>query len=207
VDEKVQLVTRIDMNVSSGVLRAVRELLITKIVIGWNGRVTAGQRIFGSILDNLLAQSYQAVYVCKLLHPLSTMNRMVVAVPANAGLEKGFSAWVLDLHRMAKQIGVSMTIYADADTRQRMETLFLPHGAQRGKNLPRRHRLAARRGAGRPRYPRRPAGGGQRPGGYALLRRLPRQNPPATGPRVRTRQLRDPVPRADAGGRVGGSGQ
>jgi hypothetical protein len=91
VDEKVQLVTRIDMNVSSGVLRAVRELLITKIVIGWNGRVTAGQRIFGSILDNLLAQSYQAVYVCKLLHPLSTMNRMVVTVPANAGLEKGFS--------------------------------------------------------------------------------------------------------------------
>jgi nucleotide-binding universal stress UspA family protein len=124
VDEKVQLVTRIDMNVSSGVLRAVRELLITKVVIGWNGRVTAEQRVFGSILDNLLAQSYQAVYVCKLLHPLSTMTRMVVAVPANAGLEKGFSAWVLDLHRMAKQIGVSMIIYADADTRQRMETLF-----------------------------------------------------------------------------------
>ncbi len=124
VDEKVQLVTRIDMNVSSGVLRAVRELLITKIVIGWNGRVTTQQRIFGSVLDNLLAQSYQAVYVCKLLHPLSTMNRMVVSVPANAGLEKGFGAWVLDLHRMAKQIGVSMTIYADADTRQHLETVF-----------------------------------------------------------------------------------
>ncbi len=54
--------------------------LITKVVIGWNGRVTAGQCISGSILDNLLTQSCQAIYVCKLLHPLSIMNRMVVAV-------------------------------------------------------------------------------------------------------------------------------
>jgi hypothetical protein len=52
------------------------------------------------------------------------MKRMVVAVPANAGLEKGFSAWVLDLHRMAKQIGVSVVIHSDTDTRQRMESLF-----------------------------------------------------------------------------------
>ncbi len=124
VDERVQLVTRIDMNISTGVLRAIRELLITKVVIGWNGTITARERIFGSILDNLLEQSVQTVFVCKILHPLNTMRRMVLAVPANAGLEKGFSTWVMDLNRMAKQIGVSITIFADAETSRQIQLVL-----------------------------------------------------------------------------------
>jgi hypothetical protein len=124
VDERVQLVTRIDMNISSGVLRAIRELLITKVVIGWNGTITARERVFGSILDNLLEQSVQTVFVCKILHPLNTMQRMVLAVPSNAGLEKGFSTWVMDLNRMAKQIGVSLTIFADADTSRQIQLVL-----------------------------------------------------------------------------------
>jgi hypothetical protein len=123
-DERVQLVPRIDMNVSSGILRAVRELLITKVVIGWNGTFSTRERIFGSILDNLLEGSYQMLYVCKILHPLNTMNRMIVAAPANAGLEKGFGTWVLDLHRLAKQIGVSQVVYADGDTQRQMQAVL-----------------------------------------------------------------------------------
>jgi Kef-type K+ transport system membrane component KefB len=123
-DETVQLVPRIDLNVSSGILRAIRELLITKVVIGWNGTFTTRERVFGSILDNLLEGSYQMLYVCKILHPLNTMNRMVVAAPANAGLEKGFGGWVLDLHRMAKQIGASQVVYADEDTQRQMQAVL-----------------------------------------------------------------------------------
>jgi Kef-type K+ transport system membrane component KefB len=125
VDEQVQLVPRIDMNVSSGILRAIRELLITKVVIGWNGTFTTRQRVFGSILDNLLEGSYQSIFVCKILHPLNTMNRMIVAAPANAGLEKGFSTWLLDLHRMAKQIGVSLVIYSDRETESQIQAVLV----------------------------------------------------------------------------------
>ncbi|MBD0256617.1 MAG: hypothetical protein ICV83_12935 [Cytophagales bacterium] len=64
------------------------------------------------------------LYVCKILHPLNTMNRMIVAAPANAGPEKGFGAWVLDLHRMAKQIGVSQEVYADEETQQQMQAVL-----------------------------------------------------------------------------------
>jgi membrane-bound lytic murein transglycosylase B len=47
-----------------------------------------------------------------------------VAAPANAGLEKGFGAWVLDLHRMAKQIGVSQVVYADEETQRQMQAVL-----------------------------------------------------------------------------------
>jgi hypothetical protein len=62
--------------------------------------------------------------VCKILHPLNTMQRMVLAVPSNAGLEKGFSTWVMDLNRMAKQIGVSLTIFADAETSRQIQLVL-----------------------------------------------------------------------------------
>jgi hypothetical protein len=47
-------VTRVDLNIASGIVRATKELRISDIVIGWNGVITARQRIFGSILDQLM---------------------------------------------------------------------------------------------------------------------------------------------------------
>ncbi len=137
VEQQVQLVTRIDMNIASGILRAVRELLITKVVIGWNGKISTRERVFGSILDNLLEHSYQMIMVCKFTHPVNTMRRMVVTAPLNAGLEKGFSTWVIDLYQIAKQIGVSILFYADAATMNQIQAVV----AKRPVNIEVSHRF------------------------------------------------------------------
>jgi Kef-type K+ transport system membrane component KefB len=111
-EHSVQLVSRIDVNIASGILRAIRELMITEVVIGWNGKVSATERIFGSVLDNLLLESQQMIMVCKILHPLNTMSRVVVAVPPNAELEKGFFGWVHNLKLIASQIGADVHFLA-----------------------------------------------------------------------------------------------
>ncbi len=120
----VQLVSRIDVNIAGGILRAMRELMITEVVIGWNGKVTTTERIFGSILDNLLLESQQMIMVCKILHPLNTMERVVVAVPANAQKEKGFFNWIHTIRIVARQIGASIHFLAKATTIDALQTIL-----------------------------------------------------------------------------------
>lgn len=103
-------VTRIDFNVSKGITRAVNELRISNVVIGWNGETSARQRIFGSILDRLLEKIDEMVMVCKVDKPVNTFERMIVAIPPLAALEMGFADAIRSLKLMAEQLGGEMVI-------------------------------------------------------------------------------------------------
>jgi hypothetical protein len=123
-ENAVQLVSRIDINIASGILRAIRELMITEVVIGWNGKVTARERMFGSILDNLLEESQQMIMVCKILHPLNTMERVVVAVTPNAEKEKGFFGWINNIRVVARQIGTNVHFLSTVNTAAALQSIL-----------------------------------------------------------------------------------
>jgi hypothetical protein len=76
--------TRVDLNATTGIVRAAKELMITKIIMGWNGKLTTKDRFFGSVLDNVVENTEQMVWVAKLIHPLNTMKKIVMVVPPNA---------------------------------------------------------------------------------------------------------------------------
>lgn len=109
-ENEVRVTTRIDMNASLGIQRAAREKLITDIIIGWSGRLRSVNRIFGSALDSLLKMCEQTVYVCKLINPLNTTKKIVIAIPENAELEAGFSSVSDKLFALSKQIGAPLHI-------------------------------------------------------------------------------------------------
>jgi Kef-type K+ transport system membrane component KefB/mannitol/fructose-specific phosphotransferase system IIA component (Ntr-type) len=109
-DVPVNPVTRVDLNVSKGIARAVEEQRISNIVIGWNGEVSTRRRIFGSILDQLLQEVDEMVMVCKIDKPINTFERLIVAVPPFAALEVGFPGSVRSMKLMADQMGVDLVI-------------------------------------------------------------------------------------------------
>ncbi|SDL95027.1 Kef-type K+ transport system, membrane component KefB [Catalinimonas alkaloidigena] len=117
-EKNVQVVSRIDLNITSGIVRAIRELGITEVIIGWNGKVTARERIFGTVLDNLLASTRQMLLVSHVTHPLNTMETIVVVVPPNAELEKGFGRWLRTIHILARQIGTPVQFWGETETLQ-----------------------------------------------------------------------------------------
>ncbi|MCC5905510.1 MAG: cation:proton antiporter [Balneolaceae bacterium] len=102
--------TRIDLNIASGIKRAVNENRISNVIIGWNGQTSARQRIFGSILDQLLAEIDEMVMVCKIEKPVNTFNRIVVAVPPFSALEVGFAGAIRPLKLMAQQLGADFEV-------------------------------------------------------------------------------------------------
>ncbi|WP_439880847.1 cation:proton antiporter [Pontibacter sp. MBLB2868] len=104
-DNDVQLVSKIDVNISSGILRAIKELMITEVVLGWNAKITTRDRIFGTVMDNLLDNTDEMILVCKIIQPLNTTERIVVLVPTNAELERGFMRWIRSIKLLSQQLG------------------------------------------------------------------------------------------------------
>lgn len=116
-DVPVIPVTSVDLNIARGISRAVSEKLGSVVVIGWNGATSAKNRIFGSILDQLLQDIDEMVMVAKIQKPLNTLERVVIAVPPFASLETGFAGAIRSLKLMADQIGGEL-IFVMTDERK-----------------------------------------------------------------------------------------
>jgi len=115
-DRTVSSVTRVDMNVASGIIRAIKDLMITQVIIGWNARHTAQQWIFGSVLDNLLERSGKMVLVTNLIGPLNSIERIVAVIPPNAEYETGFPHWINTLKTLARQTAAKIYFHGNPST-------------------------------------------------------------------------------------------
>jgi Kef-type K+ transport system membrane component KefB len=100
-DTKLNLVSRVDLNVATGISRAVKELMINKTILGWNGKITTSNFFFGSIIENLISSTEQMVMVVKASKPFNIINRIVIIIPENAEIEAGFNTWLLTLKVLA----------------------------------------------------------------------------------------------------------
>lgn len=121
----VQLVTRVDLNIPSGIIRAMKELQITTLIIGWNAKMTAREKIFGSVLDNILLNSIQTLFVCKLLYSVSTFQRLRVFMPPLAHFEPGFINWLQMIKILTQQAGTSLEMTGSPATLEHLRK-FLP---------------------------------------------------------------------------------
>lgn len=128
-DQRVQILSRVDLNIANGILRAIKEVLITDVVIGWNAERSGLRRIFGSILDQLTAHTHQMLLVSRLVQPLNTVQRLLVLVPPNADIEPGFARWVRALANIATQAGATMEVYAPERVSRKMEALRARSGS------------------------------------------------------------------------------
>lgn len=113
---EIEIVSRIGLNVANGIRRAIQEMMITDVILGWNGEITTSRRIFGSILDNLLEKTEQMILVSKLMHPLNITRKIVVLVPPYAEREAGCGHWANTLIILARQTGASLHFYGPSVT-------------------------------------------------------------------------------------------
>jgi mannitol/fructose-specific phosphotransferase system IIA component (Ntr-type)/nucleotide-binding universal stress UspA family protein len=105
-------VTRLDTNAADGILRAIRELRISTVVMGWTGVSPTRSFIFGSVLDQLLRRSPQQFVVCRLAEPLHTAKRLVLVLPPFAHREIGFVDAVRTVKNLASQSGLDLVLSA-----------------------------------------------------------------------------------------------
>nr|WP_327869523.1 cation:proton antiporter [Alkalihalophilus marmarensis] len=120
----MQMLTRVDPNITSGMIRAMQESRITTAVIGWNGKLSTPQRMFGGILDQLLERTNQMILVSKLGHPLNTTKRLVVIIPSGFDHKRAAYESIRTAKQLASQIGAIITVYVIHDETKSYEKMF-----------------------------------------------------------------------------------
>jgi Kef-type K+ transport system membrane component KefB len=115
-EDTLQLVSRVDLNVTNGITRAIKELMISKVIVGWNGKTTTTNFIFGSLLDNLITRSEQMIFVVKIDKSLNTFRRLLVMVPPNAEWELGYQSWLTVIQRISRYNNADIVFYGSQDT-------------------------------------------------------------------------------------------
>lgn len=108
-DVALDVIQRVDLNVAGGIMRASKDLAISDIVMGWNGKSSAIDFFFGSIMTQVLQIAGQTVLISKILQPVATFKRLTVVVPQNAELEIGFNHWLALVGRLSAQIGAKVS--------------------------------------------------------------------------------------------------
>jgi Kef-type K+ transport system membrane component KefB len=120
-ETKVQLLTRVDLNMVNGVSRAVKDLAISDVVIEWEEKSTSAtdfifNRLFGTAANNILDTIWETVYVCRLNNPLNTTQKIVLVLTKNAEYEIGFGHWVKKTAKLAKQVNAKLMVCSTPET-------------------------------------------------------------------------------------------
>lgn len=120
-ETRVQLLTRVDLNMVNGVARAVKELVISDVVVEWDENTSSTtdylfSRLFGTSTHNILDSTWETVYVCHLDHPLNTTNKIVLVMTKNAEYEIGFEHWVKKIAKFSKQVNARIMICSTPET-------------------------------------------------------------------------------------------
>ncbi|MDD5613523.1 MAG: cation:proton antiporter [Candidatus Omnitrophica bacterium] len=114
-DIPVTPVTRVAMDVATGIQQAIMDLRISTIVMGWKGSASSHSRIFGRNLDLLLDNSTQMVVISRCLVPINTMKRVILAVPPLIDHQPGFAAAIKSIKILTHQLDASLlTVSASA---------------------------------------------------------------------------------------------
>lgn len=104
--------TRVDPNFAAGIARGAAETRSTALVIGWDGRRSGSQAIFGTVLDQLLELTRQLVMVCRITAPINTTRRVVMVVPPGSDRHPGWQEAARLVHAVAAGVGASLATVA-----------------------------------------------------------------------------------------------
>jgi Kef-type K+ transport system membrane component KefB len=119
--------TRIDLNLASGILRARRELRGTEVIMGWSARTTTRDFFFGSVLESMLEERDYTLLLARQTAPLASCGRILFIVPPNAEHEPGFATAARLVKRLAHQMGAGLLVVVETASeegvRRRVRTI------------------------------------------------------------------------------------
>ena len=110
------------MNISNGIIYTIKEQNVTDVIIGLH-KYSSPENFIGPTTEHILKNVTESVFIYKSVQPFNTIKRMLVAVPAKAELEPGFSHWVSKLSTIAKEGGITIEFFANQDTIKELNDL------------------------------------------------------------------------------------
>lgn len=115
-DVAVQTQVRIAVNIANGIKHAFQEFRASEIIIGMHTHTEVSKKFWGQFHQSLVNGLNCQIVMARLMQPLNTLRRIVVAVPSRAQFEPGFYRWLERLSRMAAQLECRIQFHGRDDT-------------------------------------------------------------------------------------------
>jgi Kef-type K+ transport system membrane component KefB len=109
-DISFETTSRIDNNITNGIVRAAEELVATTIVMGWHKSKTPFHILFGNVMKNLLDKTERMVIVLKTPSSFRQVRKIHLLCPENAQYEKGFHLWLDTLTFLTRKLKLKVNV-------------------------------------------------------------------------------------------------
>lgn len=110
-DVPIQTHVRLATNIANGIKHTFLEARASEIIMGLHFHTDVSKRFWGQFTQSLYNGVRQQIVIAKIGQPLSTLRRIVVAVPSRAEFEPGFYRWVERLARLAVNLECRIQFY------------------------------------------------------------------------------------------------
>lgn len=120
---EIELIPRLDVTHSQGILHTSRERNATLILMGWRGKRTLRESLLGSLLDEVIWGSDTPVMIGKLSVPLNGTQRVVFVLPPKSIPHIALRRMLEVNISLAKALNVPLVIRADASYLQSIEAI------------------------------------------------------------------------------------
>jgi hypothetical protein len=121
-EDHVSPMVRIEVSAVDGILRAVKEKMITKIIIGWNVKLSASNLILGSLLEKLIEKADKMLMINHIGKPLESFKAIKIFIPPDVQHEVGFDDCVTTFIDFSGRLKKETTFFCEASTQYYLET-------------------------------------------------------------------------------------
>jgi Kef-type K+ transport system membrane component KefB len=120
-EENISPMVRVEISVVDGILRAVKEKIITKIIIGWNGKLSASNYILGSLLDKLIEKVDSMIMIVKIDKQLENYRSLKIFIPPDLEYEPGFNDCINTFLNFSSRLKKEIEFFCEGNTRNYLD--------------------------------------------------------------------------------------
>jgi hypothetical protein len=122
-ETKVNIITTIDHNASSGIARITKEIMADFIILGWPQRTGFLDKLIGEKMDSILNNTVKTTFICHLEKPMVMHKRIIIAIPPLAEHENGFGLWYSKMAKLAQELSIPILVHCSEPTKDAIEIL------------------------------------------------------------------------------------
>ena len=112
----VDIITTIDHNAASGIVRTARELMTDIVILGWPGRTGVLEKLLGDKVDLIIKNVDKNMFICHIEQELISHKRIVVVSPPLVEREDGFNLWLQKVVKLSQELSVPILHLGHPDT-------------------------------------------------------------------------------------------
>lgn len=126
-DIQLNKLLRYDINITNGIIGAVKEQHITDLVLGLHIKAGISESFLGNLTEGILSKCNATTFVYKPVQPISTIKRHIIVVPPNAERVIGFQFWLSKVWNISNNTGSKLVFHASESTISLIRNILSKH--------------------------------------------------------------------------------